>query len=70
MEPNDYLLQYPLDAVHVEKFAELLGKPKTAVNQHNEMNTEASLLFLAESENYARLPGMNDKELKKFASRT
>lgn len=39
------------------------------VNQHNEMNTEASLLFLAESENYARLPGMNDKELKKFASR-
>lgn len=31
MEPNDYLLQYPLDAVHTEKFAELLGKPKTAV---------------------------------------
>ncbi|EAY7624879.1 replication endonuclease [Salmonella enterica] len=39
------------------------------VNQRNEMNTEASLLFLAESENYARLPGMNDKELKKFSSR-
>lgn len=31
MEPNDYLLQYPLDAVHVDKFAELIGKPKTAV---------------------------------------
>ncbi|MGG7448800.1 replication endonuclease [Kosakonia oryzendophytica] len=39
------------------------------VNQRNEMNTQASLLFLAESENYARLPGMNDKELKKFAAR-
>ncbi|MEB2729564.1 replication endonuclease [Citrobacter koseri] len=39
------------------------------VNQRNEMNTDASLLFLAESENYARLPGMNDKELKKFAAR-
>ena len=31
MEPNDYLLQYPVDAVHVDKFAELIGKPKTAV---------------------------------------
>ncbi|EED9166217.1 replication endonuclease [Salmonella enterica] len=39
------------------------------VNQRNGMKTEASLLFLAESDNYARLPGMNDKELKKFASR-
>jgi hypothetical protein len=33
MEPNDYLMQYPLDAVHVEKFAELLGKPKTAIDE-------------------------------------
>lgn len=39
------------------------------VNQRNGMKTEASLLFLAESDNYARLPGMNDKELKKFSSR-
>ncbi|HBX9790084.1 TPA: replication endonuclease [Klebsiella pneumoniae] len=39
------------------------------VNQRSEMNTEASLLFLTERENYARLPGMNDKELKKFAGR-
>lgn len=33
------------------------------------MNTDASLLFLAERDQYARLPGMNDKELKKFAAR-
>lgn len=39
------------------------------VNQRNGMNTEASLLFLSENDDYARLPGMNDKELKKFASR-
>ncbi|MGQ8417356.1 replication endonuclease [Enterobacter hormaechei] len=39
------------------------------VNQRSEMNTDASLLFLTERENYARLPGMNDKELKKFAGR-
>lgn len=39
------------------------------VNQRNGMNTDASLLFLTERENYARLPGMNDKELKKFAVR-
>ncbi len=31
--------------------------------------TDASLLFLAERDHYARLPGMNDKELKKFAAR-
>ncbi len=34
------------------------------VNQRHEMNTDASLLFLAERDHYARLPGMNDKELK------
>ncbi|EFK4704581.1 replication endonuclease, partial [Escherichia coli] len=39
------------------------------VNQRHEMNTDASLLFLAERDQYARLPGMNDKELKKFAAR-
>ncbi|HBA6895960.1 TPA: replication endonuclease, partial [Escherichia coli] len=39
------------------------------VNQRHEMNTDASLLFLAERDHYARLPGMNDKELKKFAAR-
>ncbi|HCA9770861.1 replication endonuclease [Klebsiella variicola] len=39
------------------------------VNQRNEMNVDTSLLFLSERDNYARLPGMNDKELKKFASR-
>ncbi|MDS1668035.1 replication endonuclease, partial [Escherichia coli] len=38
-------------------------------NQRHEMNTDASLLFLAERDHYARLPGMNDKELKKFAAR-
>lgn len=39
------------------------------VNQRHKMNTDASLLFLAERDHYARLPGMNDKELKKFAAR-
>ncbi|WP_275680112.1 Cox family DNA-binding protein, partial [Escherichia coli] len=27
------LIKYPLDAVHAEKFADLLGKPKTAVTE-------------------------------------
>ena len=31
MEANDYVIQYPLDAVHPDKFAELLGKPSTAI---------------------------------------
>ncbi|EBV0110694.1 hypothetical protein DNB87_24445, partial [Salmonella enterica subsp. enterica serovar Derby] len=31
MEVNDYVIQYPIDAVHTVKFAELLGKPETAV---------------------------------------
>ncbi|QHM72980.1 Cox family DNA-binding protein [Mixta intestinalis] len=31
MQANDYVIQYPLDAIHPDKFAELLGKPKTAV---------------------------------------
>jgi hypothetical protein len=33
MEAQDYTIKYPLDAVHVEKFAELIGKPKTAVEE-------------------------------------
>lgn len=31
MDVNDYVIKYPLDAIHADKFAELLGKPKTAV---------------------------------------
>lgn len=31
MEANEYVIQYPLDAVHPDKFAELLGKPITAI---------------------------------------
>ncbi len=31
MEDNDYVIRYPLDAVHMEKFAELIGKSKAAV---------------------------------------
>lgn len=31
MDAPDYVIQYPLDAVHPDKFAELLGKPRTAV---------------------------------------
>lgn len=31
MENKDYVINYPLEAVNIEKFAELLGKPKTAV---------------------------------------
>ncbi|EGN4344546.1 TPA: hypothetical protein NV631_001242 [Escherichia coli] len=31
MEANDYVIQYPLDAVHPDKFAELVGKPITAI---------------------------------------
>ncbi len=33
MEVNDYVVQYPIDAVHPDKFAELLGKPRTAVSE-------------------------------------
>lgn len=31
MEATDYTIQYPIDAVHMDKFAELIGKPKTAI---------------------------------------
>lgn len=33
MIKNDYEVKYPLDAVSVEKFSELLGKPETAVRK-------------------------------------
>lgn len=33
MESSDYAIRYPLDAVHTEKFAELLGKPNSAVSE-------------------------------------
>lgn len=38
MEANDYVIQYPLDAVCPDKFAELLGKPRTAVKTMIEKN--------------------------------
>ncbi|WP_286632482.1 hypothetical protein [Citrobacter sp. Ct235] len=31
METNDYVIQYPLEAVHPDKFAELVGKPASAI---------------------------------------
>ena len=33
MDAENYVIQYPIDAVHVDKFADLLGKPKTAVSE-------------------------------------
>ncbi len=33
MEASDYAIKYPLDAVHIEKFAELIGKSKSAVEE-------------------------------------
>ncbi|MFT4464001.1 MAG: Cox family DNA-binding protein [Sodalis sp. (in: enterobacteria)] len=33
MESKDYEIKYPLDAVHMEKFAELIGKSDTAVKE-------------------------------------
>ena len=39
------------------------------VNEKNAMNLNASPCFMAEVENYARLPGMEDKELRRFADR-
>ena len=33
MDAENYVIQYPLDAVHVDKFADLLGKPKPAVSE-------------------------------------
>lgn len=38
-----------------------------AVNAAHAMNSDASLLFMSESDRYQRLPGMNDKALKEFA---
>ncbi len=39
------------------------------VNAKNAMNLNASPCFMAEVDNYARLPGMDDKELRRFADR-
>ncbi|HAT3729931.1 replication endonuclease [Serratia marcescens] len=39
------------------------------VNEKNAMNINASPCFMAEGDNYARLPGMEDKELRRFADR-
>lgn len=39
------------------------------VNELCGMNESASIGFLSERDEYARLPDMNDKELKKFAAR-
>lgn len=39
------------------------------VNAKNAMNLNASPCFMAEVDNYARLPGMEDKELRRFADR-
>jgi len=39
------------------------------VNTKNAMNLNASPCFMAEVDNYAHLPGMDDKELRRFADR-
>ncbi|HIE4239390.1 TPA: replication endonuclease [Serratia marcescens] len=39
------------------------------VNEKNAMNLNSSPCFMAEVDNYARLPGMEDKELRRFADR-
>ncbi|MBS2288068.1 replication endonuclease, partial [Salmonella enterica subsp. enterica serovar Typhimurium] len=39
------------------------------VNELCGMNESASIGFLSERDQYARLPDMNDKELRKFAAR-
>ncbi len=39
------------------------------VNEKNAMNIDASPCFMAEVDNYARLPGMEDKDLRRFADR-
>ena len=33
MDAENYVIQYPLDAVHVDKFADLLGNPNTDVSE-------------------------------------
>ncbi|MEL5668783.1 replication endonuclease [Serratia ureilytica] len=39
------------------------------VSEKNAMNINASPCFMAEVDNYARLPGMEDKDLRRFADR-
>ncbi len=43
MDAENYVIQYPLDAVHVDKFADLLGKPKTAVSEMVKANAYSAL---------------------------
>ncbi|HFP3081332.1 TPA: Cox family DNA-binding protein [Citrobacter farmeri] len=33
MDANDYVIQYPIDAVHPDKFADLLGKSRGAIGE-------------------------------------
>ncbi|MBW6098785.1 hypothetical protein HT118_28750 [Escherichia coli] len=42
---------------HIHFFSAVYGQRIERVNQRHEMNTDASLLFLAERDHYARLPG-------------
>ncbi|TCT85289.1 hypothetical protein EDC48_11547 [Gibbsiella quercinecans] len=39
------------------------------VNEKNAMNLNASSCFMAEVDNYASLPGVDNKELRRFADR-
>mgnify|MGYP001625761990 CR=1 FL=1 len=53
MDANNYVVKYPIDAVHPDKFAELLGKPRTAVVEMikaNKLNARAGdkLVFIPE----------------------
>ncbi|MCW6540271.1 regulatory phage cox family protein [Yersinia ruckeri] len=43
MKVEDYVIRYPLDAVHESKFAELIGKPETAIR---EMTKNSKLPFI------------------------
>ncbi|WP_442890761.1 hypothetical protein [Arsenophonus sp. PmNCSU2021_1] len=46
MTKSDYEVKYPLDAVSIEKFSELLGKPETAVRRMiHEFRTNKKTLY-------------------------
>jgi len=38
MKAEDYSITYPLDAVHADKFAEMMGKTKAAVTEMIRLN--------------------------------
>ncbi|HFH2655076.1 TPA: replication endonuclease [Escherichia coli] len=61
----------PLGALYFLKntFERKLLPRLERVNELCGMNESASIGFLSERDEYARLPDMNDKELKKFAAR-